>query len=125
MATPGFTFVEMLVILVIIGLLAAFGLPALLKYGMQNRLATAQAVLQQIAGQQSEWYAQHRVYAGLNQLGYPVDSAVAAIYLAKDGSISGHASANCDAAIERKFEGIGEKIQHDLLPHVAVHQHGF
>jgi Tfp pilus assembly protein PilE len=94
MATPGFTFVEMLVILVIIGLLAAFGLPALLKYGMQNRLATAQAVLQQIAGQQSEWYAQHRVYAGLNQLGYPVDSAVAAIYLAKDGSISGHASAD-------------------------------
>ncbi|HZR36023.1 MAG TPA: type IV pilin protein [Nevskia sp.] len=91
---PGFSFVELLVMLAIVALLSVFGLPALLQYGLQDRLATAQTLLKQIAGQQSQWLADHRVYASLNQLGYPVDSAVAAIYLSKDGSVSGHASAD-------------------------------
>ncbi len=90
----GFSFMELLVILVIIGLLAVFGLPTLLQYGVQDRLATARTQLKQIASQQSQWLADHRLYASLSQLGYPVDSAAAAIYLDKDGSVSGHASAD-------------------------------
>src|SRR5262249_110648 len=38
--------------------------------------------------------------------------------------VSELAEANYDPALEGEFEGIGEKIQHDLLPHVAVHIHG-
>jgi len=88
----GFTLTEILIVLVILGLLGAFGLPAFLKYGRQGRLATAQATLKQIGHEESLWFGEHKAYATLSQLRYPVDSALSAIYLAKDGSYSGNAS---------------------------------
>lgn len=101
----GFTFVELLVVVVIFGLLAVFGLPTVLAYGTQSRLATAETALKQIAGEQSQWLAVHRGYAGLNQLGYPVDSGLAAIYLARDGSIAGHASGDAIYRISVRLGG--------------------
>lgn len=95
---------EMLVVLAILGLLAVFGLPALLQLGTQNRLATSQTALRQIARLESQWLADHHGYASLNQLGYPVDSSAAAIYLNKDGSISGSGS---DSTIYRITVGLG------------------
>jgi len=88
----GFTLTEMLIILVILSLLAAFGLPAVLNYARQTRLATAQTMLKQIGRQESQWFAAHKAYATLRQLGYPVDSAISAIYLDKDGMTSDSAS---------------------------------
>src|SRR5580765_5851644 len=40
-------------------------------------------------------------------------------------AVSGHAEADYNATFEREFEGIGEKVQYDLLPHVAVYVHSF
>src|SRR5437660_158128 len=40
-------------------------------------------------------------------------------------SVSSPADANYNASLKREFESIGEKIQHDLLPHVAVYVHSF
>jgi type IV pilus assembly protein PilE len=94
----GFTFLELLIIVVIVGLLAAFGLPALLQYSMQSRISTGQTALRQIARLETQWFEDHHGYANLGQLGYPVDSGLAAIYLDKDGAISGHGS---DSAIYR------------------------
>jgi type IV pilus assembly protein PilE len=88
----GFTLTELLIILVILGLLAAFGLPAFLNYARQSRLAVAQTKLKQIGGQETQWFSAHKAYATLRQLGYPVDSAISAIYLDKDGLISDSAS---------------------------------
>lgn len=88
----GFTLTEMLVVLVILALLAAFGLPAILKYGRQGKLQIAQTSLKQIAQQEAQWFADRRAYATLSQLGYPVDSAISAIYLDKDGVVSGNAT---------------------------------
>ena len=88
----GFTLTELLIILVILGLLAAFGLPAFLNYARQSRLAIAQTKLKQIGGQETQWFAAHKAYATLRQLGYPADSAISAIYLDKDGLISDSAS---------------------------------
>ncbi len=88
----GFTLTEILIVLVILGLLAAFGLPAFLKYSRQGRLATAQTMLKQIGHEEALWFGEHKAYATLSQLRYPVDTALSAIYLARDGSISGSAS---------------------------------
>src|SRR5215472_731883 len=38
---------------------------------------------------------------------------------------SDRAEANRNAALKRELEGIGEEVQHDLLPHLAVHVYGF
>lgn len=89
---PGFTLTELLVALAILGLLAAFGLPALLRYGVEGRLDATRSALKQIARLEAQWFADHHRYAGLNELGYPVESSAAAIYLNKDGSVTGHGS---------------------------------
>jgi len=91
-ALRGFTFTELLIILVITGLLATFGLPALLQYSMQSRVSAGQAALRQVARMETQWFQDHRAYANLGELGYPVDSVLAAIYLNRDGSIAGSAS---------------------------------
>lgn len=88
----GITLVELLVALVIVGLLAFFGIPVVLKYSLQGRLSVAQTALKQIARQQAEWLDAHKHYATLGELGYPAGSAFSAVYLGKDGSISGSAS---------------------------------
>jgi type IV pilus assembly protein PilE len=111
----GFTLTEILVVLVIAGLLAAFGLPAFLKYSSRGRITTAQSLLKKIAGEESEWLASHKTYATLNQLGYPLDSSRAAVYLDKDGSVAGSAS---DDSIYR----VSIKLQ---PPSVDAHDHGY
>jgi Tfp pilus assembly protein PilE len=88
----GFSLVELLVLVVILGLLAYFGLPAFLKYSQQGRLNVAESSLRQIAHQEGEWFGAHKSYATLRALGYPAGSAFSAVYLNKDGTLAENAS---------------------------------
>lgn len=101
----GFGFIEIVVILVILGLLATFGLPALLQYSMRSRIQAGETALRQVARLETQWLAEHHSYASLGDLGYPVDSSLAAIYLNKDGSITGHASDDVIYRITLKLGG--------------------
>jgi type IV pilus assembly protein PilE len=90
----GFTLIEILIVLVIACLLAAFGLPAFMKYSSRGKLATAERLLKEIASEESAWLSKHKTYATLSQLGYPLDSSLGAIYLGKDGSVAASADAD-------------------------------
>jgi prepilin-type N-terminal cleavage/methylation domain-containing protein len=91
-APRGFSLIEMLVLVVIVGLLAYFGIPAFLKYSQQGRLNLAETALRQISHQEAEWFGAHKSYATLRQLGYPSGSLLSAVYLDKDGTIADNAS---------------------------------
>lgn len=92
-ASPrGFSLIELLVVVVILGLLAYFGIPAFLKYSQQGRLNQAEAALRQIAHQEAEWFGAHKSYATLRDLGYPSGSPFSAVYLNKDGTLAENAS---------------------------------
>ena len=101
----GLTLTELLILLLILGLLAGFGVPALLAHGVKSQRIAATTVLRAISRQESAWYNSSHGYASLSQLGYPVDSDNAAIYLDGDGTID--ASANRDSgyriALERRL----------------------
>src|SRR5215472_14958317 len=43
----------------------------------------------------------------------------------KFGKITNSLKADGDFALEREFEGIGDKIQDNLLPHIAIDVDGF
>jgi Tfp pilus assembly protein PilE len=92
--TLGFTFIELLLLLVIVGLLAYFGIPAYNKYGQQGRLNLAQTALKHIAREEADWFGAHKAYATLRQLGYTAGTALSAVYLNKDGSIAENASSD-------------------------------
>ncbi|MDE0853005.1 MAG: prepilin-type N-terminal cleavage/methylation domain-containing protein [Nevskia sp.] len=100
----GLTLTEILIVLVILALLATFGLPTFLKYSRQGKLSTAQAALRRIAAEESRWLESHRTYAPLSQLGYPVDSAMSALYLDTDGQLSGNASQDSIYRVSLKLD---------------------
>ena len=129
----GFTLAEILIVLVIVALLATFGLPAILKYTRQGRLAAAQGALRQIAHQESQWLLDgHKVYASLSQLGYPVDSSISAVYLDKGGTLSGNASQdsiyrisvklNATAAAPSSPGGTGDSAAYYLITAEPVNE---
>lgn len=115
-ALRGVTFTELLIILVIVGLLATFGLPTLLQYSMQSRVSAGQTALRQVARMETQWFQDHRSYATLGELGYPVDSVLAAIYLNKDGSIAGSASRDAIYRITLELGSSATSISAGNLP---------
>ena len=61
--SKGFTLVELAVVIVIIGVLAAFGVPRYLKSVERSKSAEAFAYLTTIRSAQERYHAQHSIYA--------------------------------------------------------------
>lgn len=64
----GFTLVEMLVVMAIIGIIAAFAYPSYEAYVVRNNRAAAQAVLLDIAQRQQQYLLDARSYATWAQI---------------------------------------------------------
>jgi type IV pilus assembly protein PilE len=77
----GFTLVEMLVTVVIIGILAAIALPSYQNYLKRGRRATAQAFLMDVAQKEQEYLLDNRSYApDIATLNMTVPSNVSTYY---------------------------------------------
>lgn len=59
----GFTLIELMIVVVIIGILAGFGYPAYQDYARKGRRSDGQAVLMKLAAQQEQFYAKNMRYA--------------------------------------------------------------
>ena len=88
----GLTLIELLIVLLILGLIAGFALPVMLSHGVKSQRQAATAALRAISRQEAAWFTGTHEYASLSQLGYPVDSDNAAIYIDGDGNVAASAS---------------------------------
>lgn len=66
----GFSLIELMVVVAIIALLAAFAVPSYLRYGLRARRADGQELLLRVANAQERYYATNNHYGSLDQLGY-------------------------------------------------------
>ena len=66
----GFTLIELMVVVAIIAIIAAFAMPSYLRYGFRARRVDGQELLLRVANAQERYYATHNQYGSLDQLGY-------------------------------------------------------
>jgi len=71
----GFTLIELMIVVVIMGIIAAIALPAYSSYMTDARRAEAKTMLIEMAGEQYRYYSENNSYAAdLTTLGYNSDA---------------------------------------------------
>lgn len=77
----GFTLIELMVTVLIVGILAAVAYPAYGSYLVRGKRAAAQAYLMELSQAQAQYLADSRTYADtVTKLGIPTPAAVSAAY---------------------------------------------
>jgi type IV pilus assembly protein PilE len=73
----GITFLELLIVVVIIGILAAFAYPSYMRYVADTKRTAATSILLQIADRQQQSFMDNKTYAAdLVDLGFPANPLV-------------------------------------------------
>jgi len=73
----GMTFLELLIVLVIIGILAAFAYPSYMQYVVDTKRTAATSILFQVADRQQQSFMDNKTYsADLTDLGFPANPLV-------------------------------------------------
>ena len=76
----GFTLIELVITIAVVGILAAIALPSYQQYVIRSKRSAAQAQMMDIANREQQYLLANRSYAAKAALGYTVPPEVSANY---------------------------------------------
>jgi type IV pilus assembly protein PilA len=82
----GFTLIELMVVVVIIGILSAIAVPNFLKFQAKAKQSEARANLAGIFVAQTAYFSTNSTYATFSQIGFNSSDAGARLYTYRDGT---------------------------------------
>jgi type IV pilus assembly protein PilA len=83
--TAGFTLIELMIVVAIIGILAAIAIPNFLKFQAKSKQAEAKVNLSGIFVAQSSYFSTNDTYASFTDIGFYSSEAAARLYTYRDG----------------------------------------
>ncbi len=93
----GFTLIEMMIVVAIIGILAALVYPSYISYVVRSNQQAARSMLYAVADRQEQFFLDNKSYAAdLSTLGYDDDT----IYLGRDGQLASEDDENLTYSLE-------------------------
>ncbi|HWP34922.1 MAG TPA: prepilin-type N-terminal cleavage/methylation domain-containing protein [Thermodesulfobacteriota bacterium] len=84
--TRGFTLLELMITVAIVGILAAIAVPNFVKYSAKAKQAEARANLGGIYVAQSAYFSVNNTFGTFSQIGFVSSSSAARIYTYQDGT---------------------------------------
>lgn len=72
--SPGFTLIELMVVVAIIGILATLAYPSYMDSVRKSNRADAKTTMLQVASQEERYYTENNVYGTMTAIGYAASS---------------------------------------------------
>jgi type IV pilus assembly protein PilE len=96
----GFTLIELMIVMVIVGVLVAIGIPSYRQYVVRTQRSVAKSAITEIVSRQESYFVDHKGYAtALSKLGYAGDT----LYLTPDQQLK--SSTSTDATYQVTIAG--------------------
>jgi len=118
----GFTLLELMVVLVIIGILAAIAIPAYGRYAFRAHRVDGQELLLRIASAQERYYSSHNAYGSLTDVGFTNATSEKGYYTATV-AVSADPAGSASAAFVATATGVGGQTN-DVCGPLAIDNAG-
>jgi type IV pilus assembly protein PilE len=115
-ADSGFTLIELMIVLVIVGILAAIAYPSFQRYIIRSKRTQAQAALLQLMQQQERYYSQNNTYLAFSA---GADDPQQALFKWWSGNAAGDSAYQIEG-VACEGVSIGQCVQLNATPGTAL-----